>query len=229
MRVSRRLVAASSALAIAGAAGVPATAGAAQIATTIPCIANLGIAGAMTLPFVGNGFTPNAFVTLRAASPASPTPQTLASVRADPAGNVAGRVAPPFFASSTTFEQSFNLIATDTANPANVAATTFRQVRFGFSAKPSSGRPSRRVRYTARGFLPGRAVYAHFRFRGKTRRNVRLGVATSPCGIVSRRMRLLPTRPRFGTWTVYMDQRRTYSRRTVLQARGTLFIRRIFR
>jgi hypothetical protein len=39
-------------------------------------------------------------------------------------------------------------------------------------------------------------------------------------------MRLLPTKTRFGTWTVFMDQLPKYTKKTVLQAKGTLFIRR---
>ena len=113
-----------------------------------------------------------------------------------------------------------------TPNPANVATTQFRQVRFGFDARPSTGRPTRKVTYTARGYLPGKPVFAHFRFKGITRRDVLLGTADAPCGIVSRRMRLLPTKTRFGTWTVYMDQERRFSKRTLLQAKGSLSIAR---
>jgi len=138
---------------------------------------------------------------------------------------VVGRVEPPALRSQRTMQQTFALVALETTNPVNTATSTFRQVRFGFDVVPASGRPDRPVRYTARGFVPGRAVYAHFRHGGVTRRSVRLGVARSPCGIVSRRMALLPTKSRFGTWLVYMDQSRRFSRRTLLQARGSLVIR----
>ena len=227
MFVPRRLVAAACAAAIAATAGLTAQASAATISTTIPCVANLGFGGALTLPIAGSGFTPNGSVTIRTATPADPTPRDLTSIRADGAGNIATtRVDPPTLRSATTVKQAFTLLALDAANPANSATTSFTQVRFGFDAKPSTGRPTRRVTYTARGYLPGRPVFAHFRFKGITRRDVRIGVASSPCGIVSKRMRLLPTKTRFGTWTVYMDQVPKYSKKTVLQAKGTLFIRR---
>jgi hypothetical protein len=228
MRVQRRVLAAACAAAIAATAGLAAQASAATIATTIPCVANLGFGGALTLPLAGSGFTPNGSITLRTATKSDPTPRDLTTVRADGAGNLPSptRVDPPLLRSATTFKQAFTLFAIDAVNPANVATTAFTQVRFGFDAKPSTGRPSRRVTYTARGFLPGRPVYAHFRFRGVTRRNLRVGVPAAPCGIISKRMRLLPTKTRFGTWTVYMDQVPRYSKNTVLQAKGTLFIRR---
>lgn len=223
----RRLLAASCAAAIAGATGLTAQAGAATISTTIPCVANLGFGGALTLPLAGTGFTPNGSVTIRSSSPSAPTVKDLTVVRADGAGNVANtRIDPPVLRSPSTVQQAFSLIATDNANPAIRAVTTFRQVRFGFDANPSTGRPTRTVRYTARGFLPGKPIYAHFRFGGITRRDVKLGVASSPCGTVVRRMHLLPTKTRFGTWTIYMDQVATYSKKTVLQAKGTLSIQR---
>jgi hypothetical protein len=230
MLVSRRFLAASSAAAIAAAAGDAGAANAAPtIATKIPCVANLGIGGALTVPVVGSGFSPNGDVALSTTSASSATPKNLANVRADANGNIASRVDPPAFGSHSTMQQSFNLIASEVANPANTAMSTFREVRFGFDASPSTGRPARRVTYTARGFLPGKPVYAHFRFRGRTRRDVKVGVAGEPCGIASKKMRLLPTKTRFGRWTIYMDQAPTYSKSTLLQAKGSLVIQRTLR
>jgi hypothetical protein len=227
MLVSRRFLATASAAALAAAAGDAGAASTAPtIATKIPCVANLGLGGAMTLPLSGSGFTPNGVVVLQTSTTAAPAPKNLTSVSADASGNIAGRVDPPAFTSESTVEQSFNLIATESANPANTATARFRQVRFGFDAKPSTGSPSSRVRYTARGFPPGKAVYAHFRFRDKTRRNVQIGVARAPCGIASKTMRLLPAKTRFGTWTIYMDQAPTFSKSTLLQAKGTLLLQR---
>ena len=226
MLVSRRFLAASSAVAIVAAGGAGAASAAPTIATKIPCVANLGIGGALTVPVVGSGFSPNGDVVLSTSTASDPAPKALASIRADASGNVSSRVDPPPLRSASTTAQTFNLIATEVANPANTATSTFREVRFGFDANPSTGRPARRVTYTARGFLPGKPVYAHFRFGGKTRRDVRVGVARGACGIVSKRMRLLPTKTRFGRWSIYMDQAPTYSKSTLLQARGTLVIRR---
>ena len=227
MLVSRRVLAASSAAALAAATGDTGAASAAPtIASKLPCVANLGIGGALTLPLTGTGFSPNGVVALSTSTASSPAPKDLTSVSADANGNIETRVDPPAFRSTSTLQQSFNLIAIDAVNPANTATSTFRQVRFGFDAKPDTGRPARRVTYTARGFLPGKAVYAHFRFRGRTRRDVKIGVAGGACGIVSKKMRLLPAQTRFGTWTIFMDQAPTYSKSTLLQAKGSLVIQR---
>jgi hypothetical protein len=223
---SRGLLAAACVAAGAAAAGAAADASAATISTTLPCIRNIGIPNALTLPLLGGGFTPNAPVTIRTATASDPSGRTLATIQADAAGNLTKRVDPPPLHADSTVEQAFTLAATDDLNPANAATTTFREVRFGFDARPSTGRPTRKVTYTARGYIPGQPVYAHFRFGAVTRRTVRLGIADSPCGIVARRMRLLPTKTRFGTWTVFMDQVPKYSKKTLLQAKGTLSISR---
>ncbi len=227
MLAPRSLLAASGAATLAAAMGLPSPAQAATITSTVPCVASLGIGVAPTLRLAGTGFTPNAPVAIRTSSPSKPSPRPLTTVTANPLGAFTTAVDPPPFNSESTLDQSFKLLAVDTANPATTASSTYRQVRFGFDARPSTGRPGRTVTYTARGFLPGGGpVYAHFRFGGKTRRSVRIGAPSSPCGIASRRMRLLPTKTRFGTWTIYMDQRPVFNKDTALQAQGSLTITR---
>ena len=88
MLVSRRFLAASSAAALAAVAGdTGAVSAAPTIATKIPCVANLGLGGAMTLPLTGSGFTPNGVVALQTSTRANPKPKDLTSVSADPGGN----------------------------------------------------------------------------------------------------------------------------------------------
>jgi hypothetical protein len=229
MHVPRRSLAAYPA-ALAAAAAIAAPASAATL-TVPPCVVEYGAPGLLNLVIAGTGFTPGAFVAIESATAANPAPRSVTSSTADPAGNFITKTGALSFNKFDTTDQTYNVIATDRMNPAITATTTLRQVRFGFDAKPDTGRPSRKVLYTARGFAPGQPVYAHFRFGGKTRRNVRIGVAAAPCGTVSRRMRLLPTKTRFGTWTVYMDQAKVYSPKTPttgLSAKGRLVISRTF-
>jgi hypothetical protein len=79
-----------------------------------------------------------------------------------------------------------------------------------------------------RGFVPGKNIYLHFRFNGQTKRNVKVGKADSPCGVASKRMALLPTQSRPGTWTVYADQAAVYSKSTQPQLKYTFTITRTF-
>ena len=197
-----------------------------------PCVVDYGVSDVLNLAIAGFGFTPGAVVGIESTTAGNPEPRTVTGTNADAGGNFTLKQGPLSFNSYNTTEQSYDLVATDRANPANTATATLRQVRFGFDAKPDTGKPDRKVIYTARGFAPGQPVYAHFRFGGKTRRNVKIGTAVAPCGSASKRMRLLPTTSRFGTWTIYVDQVKVFSpktARTGLSAKGSLVIRRVFR
>ncbi|HEV2787169.1 MAG TPA: hypothetical protein VGV67_12305 [Solirubrobacteraceae bacterium] len=195
---------------------------------TLPCVPY--VAGEVTMPVGGNGFTPGRLVTVSTSTPTSPAPVTLTSASADPTGTFVKATTPPRFKDIDTHLQSFTLIGTDMTNPAApiIATFPFEVVRFGTTTSPAAKRPSQKVTYTARGFAPGKAVYIHFRFRGKTRRTVKLGVASAPCGIVSRKMRALPTRSRPGTWTAYTSQARRFSPSTSPMWKNTFTIFRRF-
>jgi hypothetical protein len=227
MPYSRRVLAAASVAAVLGAAASAAPANAATL-TIPPCVVDYGPPPLKSVPILGQGFNPLGLVNLVYASTANPTPQPLATATADAAGSFQGTTLPLPFKSDTTTKQTFTIAATSAANPALTAFKQFQQVRFGASAKPSSGRAKRKVRYTARGFTPGKAVYMHFRYHGVTRRNVKLAKANSPCGIATRKLSLLPTKVRYGTWKVYIDQVKTYKKTTVLQAAGQITITRVF-
>jgi hypothetical protein len=205
-----------------------APAGAATI-QTLPCNVDTRVSGAKTVPLVGAGFTPGATVTIQTASTVAPTPTFLASALADAAGNFATTATPALFNKFDTQEQTFSLIATDQTNPAIVATGQFQQVRLGYFTNPANGRPTRKATHTVRGFPIGKEVWLHFRFGGKTRRNVSLGAAQAPCGKAERRMALLPARSRRGKWTVYVDQVRRYSKTTKPQLKYSFVISRVFR
>ncbi len=195
--------------------------------TTVPCFAY--VQGAATkLPVVAAGFTPGSFVRVYV-SPVNKPPALSTSTIADASGAFGLQAFAPSFAPSNRHLQTFNLIGEDRTNPAApiVGASTFQMARFGLTSSPSRPRrPGQRVTYTARGFKAGKAVYIHFRFQGKTRRTVRLGVAKGPCGVVSKSMSALPTRVRYGAWRTYTNQSRTSAGATPLWKDGFTIFKR---
>lgn len=225
MPAARRILSAA-----APVVAVLATAAGAQAATvaTNPCVVDLGIVGATNMPIAGTGFTPGSQVTVRYSSAVSPTPAYLTSVTADLAGNIATAVRPPLFNKFDTQEQTFDLTATEDAKPANVGTSTYRQVRLGYVTTPARGKPNRIATHTVRGFPIGRRTYLHFRFHGQTQRSVLLGTTSSPCGIVSKRLALVPTKTHAGKWTVYVDQVRRYSKATKPQLKYAFVLTRTF-
>lgn len=208
MSVPRRVLAV---LPVAALAAVPPAAHAAPEIKTLPCVPY--VAGQQTMPIAASGFTPGKFVTLYTNTTANPAPRILTSGPLDGLGGYTSVTAPPPFTKTRGNLETFNLIAEDKTNPALplLAATPFQVVRFGLTRSPSPKRPRQRVTYTARGFAPGKRVYAHFRFGGVTRRTVSLGIAEGPCGITSRKMRALPTKVRYGNWRAYIDQSKRFS------------------
>jgi len=201
--------------------GLAAPAGAATVSTTA-CVRTAD--GQGVVPIAGTGFTPGASVNIRS----NPT-GVFTSAVTDAAGNFSTTSSPPSFNPFSRQLQTFELTATDVTNPAIVATTKFKQVRVGYSTNPSGGLPTRKATHTVRGFIPGRTVYLHFRYRGQTKRNVKVGKANSPCGIASKRMSLLPTQSHPGIWTVYADMAAVYSASTRPQLKYTFQIRRTFR
>lgn len=219
------------ALAVLPVAAVAVAASSAQAATitTAPCVPYVQ-GTTIKMPIVGAGFTPNALVRVHTSIATGP-PQILTSTTADAAGNFGAQAFPPSFRPFNRNVQTFNLIGEDRTNPAApiIAASTFQVARFGLTSNPSRPqRPRQTVTYTARGFKPGAPVYIHFRFGGKTRRTVSLGIAKAPCGIASKRMRALPTRARYGNWTRITNQSRTSPTATPLWKDGFRVFRRFF-
>ena len=196
---------------------------------TLPCVPY--VAGQQTMPVVALGFTPGGFATVYTNTTANPTPRILTSSRLDAAGGFQAATLPPPFAKTSDNLATFNLIAEDKANPAApiLATVPFQVVRFGMTRHPNPKRPRQKVTYTARGFVPGKPVYAHFRYKGTTRRTVSLGNAKGPCGITSKRMRALPTKVRYGAWRAYIDQTKKFSAATRPQWIDPFTITRVLR
>ena len=197
--------------------------------TTLPCVPVVTTGIAQTMPVAGTGYTPGATVTVRFATKLSPTPTYLAATTADAAGNFSLKTYPAPFHKFDTQEQQFVIGATDGVNPAIISPPAiYRQTRISYRTNPLTGRPSRKALHTVRGFPVGKSTYLHFRFQGVTKRNVKLGVTKGPCGKVSKRMRLLPTRSHPGRWTVYADQSKTYHKGTTPQLKYGFTITRSF-
>jgi hypothetical protein len=225
MSVARRALAVLPVVALA--AATP-TASAAPVVQTQACVPY--VAGEKTMLLGVAGFAPGSFVQLHTTSAASATPRILTSGRLDGIGSYSEAVSPPPFTKNNGNRETFNLIASDSTNPAAplAAFTQFQVVRFGLTVVPEPKRPSTRVKFTARGFTPDKRIYAHFRFAGKTRRTVSLGIAKGPCGIASKRMRALPTKARYGTWRAYIDQSKRFSVSTRPQWASSLTVYRRF-
>jgi hypothetical protein len=131
------------------------------------------------------------------------------AVMADLAGAVVGAVRAPH---QPRGERSFTVTLSEHDIPANTVTATTRVTALHVGLRPKVAPPSSRVRFTGRGFVAGRKVWAHYVYRGKVRKTVRLAQSRGRCGTFTVRRRQVPiTRPRTGEWTLQIDQQRAYA------------------
>ncbi len=195
------------ALAGAGALALPASASAAAAAALDkPCYV-AGQPGTLAL----FGFAPNAVVSLTS----SDLPPV--KITTDATGSFAVLFRPP---PGTDLKRpgsrEIAFTATEDANPANTATATSRIAPLAFATDKGTKSPKAKRSWYFSGWVTGQPIYAHFRFRGRTKGNFRFGVATGPCGEYKRRAPGIAIKGRVpaGTWTVQVDQSPTYSPNT---------------
>jgi hypothetical protein len=113
----------------------------------------------------------------------------------------------PFVARGT---RQFTLTIAEVGNPANTVSSTSKSTALGVRLKPKEARPSRRIRFKGSGFTEDTPIFAHYIYKGKLRKTVRM--ARRPrgdCGGFRKRRRQIPIKdPGLGSWTVQFDQSR---------------------
>ncbi len=193
---------------------LPATAHAAALGPLKPCYVSVtqrapGAPPQVTrevIDLTGSAFTPGALVDLSLDGKLERT------IQADGAGNLPPqRLASPYRARG---QGPFSLTAAERGNPANLVTAASRTTELRLDLRPKRSRPSRRIRFSGSGFTEQRAVWAHYLYKGKVRKTVRLvRRIDNPCGTFSVRRRQIPIkRPRLGRWRLQVDQQRRYSR-----------------
>jgi len=203
----------------AGALALPASASAATAALDLPCY----IAGQQGI-LAGFGFAPNAMVSINNAD-LGPT-----TVTTDATGSFSQRFTPPDGrALGKPGSRDIVFTATEVANPASTASATSKIAPLAFATDKGTKSPKADRSWSFSGWQVGKPIYAHFRFRGQTKRNFRMGVATGPCGEFRRRAPGIAVKGRVsaGLWTIQVDQSPGYSVSTMpaLKDRTTVFTR----
>jgi hypothetical protein len=214
--------------ALAALALLPATAQAAALAPLKPCYVSVtqptGSKTTETLDVGGSGFTPGALVDVKFDEKLDRT------IQADAAGNL-----PPQMLSSpyqAKGQGTFTLVAAERGNPANTVAVPSRKTALTLKLKPREASPSSRVRFKGAGFTAQKGVWAHYLYKGKLRRTVRLVKRiANPCGTFSVKRRQIPVKhPRLGRWRLQVDQQRRYSRAPDgVNVRRDIDVKRVFR
>jgi hypothetical protein len=152
------------------------------------------------------GFTPNASVDLTIDG--KPVKDGT-NLQADEHGNLQLPAIPAPFVRRGT--RTFTVALTEVNNPANTVSATARSTALGVSVKPEEARPSERIRFKGKGFTEERAIYAHYHYKGKLRKTVRMARKPGACGGFEVRRRQIPVRrPGLGLWTIQFDQSKDF-------------------
>jgi hypothetical protein len=172
-----------------------------------PCYVSAGLDEADREGVVlrGTGFTPQAALDVYIDG------VLVLSGQADVVGDLQATVKAPHHPAG---EREFGVTVVERDNPVNAVGALSRVTDLDVALRPPEARSWSRVRYRGRGFTAaGGPVFAHYVYRGKARKTVRLTrAAAGPCGTFSVRRRQIPIRrPRVGLWTIQVDQQRRYS------------------
>jgi hypothetical protein len=175
-----------------------------------------------TVTVAGSGFTPNAAASVSGGS-ISFTAAT------DATGSFVATVTAPATTLKHPGAEAVTLTATDNATGQAVATTQLNIAKRGVDGVPSRSKPHKRITWNLSGFVGGKAVYGHWRFKGKTRANHRMGVPAGPCGVLKTKARQIEANTvRFGLWTVQFDFNKTFVADTTPRATVQITIFRTF-
>jgi hypothetical protein len=195
------------------AAAAPAAADPVLVAPLKPCYASDGAAPTQreTIHLEATGFTPAGHVVLKLDGQilTDGAGQPLVG-QADVAGTVVADVAAPF---QGIGERLFTIQLLEIENTKNVLTATAMVTNLSVTLRPKRARPSRKVRFSGRGFTKDAPIWGHYVFGGKVRKTIRLAPRPeSPCGVFHAKRRQIPVRkPAVGDWTLQVDQQRRYS------------------
>jgi len=154
-----------------------------------------------------SGFTPNSLVDI------SIDGNVVAPNVATDASGVIGalsatQLTAPFMA---TGQREFTVTITEQGNPANVVTATAHTTALGVTVKPQATKPFKQVRWKGRGFTAEKAIYAHWVYKGKVRKTVKMSRNPGLCGTFEKKTPQIPVAsPGLGRWTVQFDQAKKF-------------------
>jgi hypothetical protein len=196
-------------------AGMAATAAAAQAATLAIGPARPCQLSGQKVNMLGGGYTPSSYVDFTIDG------KSLGSLPTDPSGSLAGQIT----LGSLKGVKSHALVATDQANPALTASTSFMGTTRQVTVKPKHARAGKKLKLKGYGFLNGGKVYMHVR-RGGYAADAKVGKPKGVCGTWSGKRHVVPSSAASGVYHVQFDQKKRYSKKTQPRVRGTMTVTR---
>jgi hypothetical protein len=140
-------------------------------------------------------------------------------------GKLAGSIIAPWVDGE---QRDFTLRLAEQGKAANGVSATSKVTRLAVEQLPAKASTAQRVRFRGRGFTSYAPIYAHYVFAGKSRKTVRIGVPTAPCGTFSVRRKQFPFKrsPKVGVWTIQFDQLPRYDPQAATRVPVTIKVRK---
>jgi hypothetical protein len=198
-------------------AGMALTATGAQAATLAIGPARACQLSGQKVNMLGGGYTPNGSVNIAIDG------TSLGNLPTDPAGSLAGQIT----LGRLKGVKAHSIVATDSANPALTAATTFFGTTRQVTVKPKRARAGKKLKIKGYGFLKSGNAYMHVRGNGYSA-DTKVGNPKGVCGTWSKRRHIVPSFASSGVYSVQFDQRKRYSRKTKPRVRGRMTVTRTF-
>jgi hypothetical protein len=150
------------------------------------------------------GFAPLAALTLQIDG------ETVATGQSGAFGEANANVPAPFEGRN---EHIFTLAVIENQNPSHVVTATASVTNLAVTLKPRVAAPSRKVRFSGRGFTAAAPIYGHYVFGGKVRKTIRFARRPgTACGTFHAHRRQIPLKsPALGKWILQVDQQRRYA------------------
>jgi hypothetical protein len=194
----------------------PASASAASVSVDQDCYAENG-----AIAVSGSGYTPGSIVTLTVGG-------TTSSADADETGAFTTTVYAPTTSLKHPGAQQTTLTTRDTTS-GEETSTTINVAKTGVDGVPGRSKPHKRITWNIAGFPGIKALYGHWRIRGKTRADHRMGVPQGPCGVLHVKARQIEANHvLFGIWTVQFDFNRRYDKNATPRASVKITVFRTF-
>jgi hypothetical protein len=160
-----------------------------------------------TMVATGSGFKPGSQLTL-SGDGASQTATADESGAFQVSVKVPGN---PSIAARPSSIVSYTLNVQDAGDAAQNTSVGYQVANYAAERGQSSSPRKKRMWYFS-GFEPGKPIYAHFRYHGRTQADYRMGTAQGPCGTLSRRAPGIVARHlKAGRWTIQVDQVKAYN------------------
>ena len=142
--------------------------------------------------------------------------QVFESGPADPAGGFQVTFQAPLTGTITPGHKRFTITATDQVTQvASSVDILVANATFGTTLGVALASKPRTWSFSGLFQHPGKPIYGHFRFKGRTYSDHRFGVPKAPCGELRAKAPLIPgAKPRAGTWTVQVDFAKRYKATT---------------